>query len=49
LVERVLANARAQGVRDVQLTCWSFNAEARAAFEALGFRPMTVRFQRESG
>ncbi len=49
LVERVLANARAEGVRDVQLTCWSFNAEARAAFEALGFRPMTVRFQRESG
>ena len=49
LVERVLASARAQGVRDVQLTCWSFNAEAQAAFEALGFRPMTVRYQRESG
>lgn len=49
LVNRVLADARAQGVRDVQLTCWSFNAEAQAAFEALGFRPMTVRFQRESG
>jgi ribosomal protein S18 acetylase RimI-like enzyme len=49
LVERVLADARAQGIRDVQLTCWSFNVEAQAAFEALGFRPMTVRFQRESG
>jgi len=49
LVERVLAEARAQGVRDVQLTCWSFNAEAQAAFEALGFRRLTVRFQHESG
>jgi ribosomal protein S18 acetylase RimI-like enzyme len=49
LVQRVLADARAQGVRDVQLTCWSFNAEAQAAFEALGFRPLTVRFQRASG
>jgi ribosomal protein S18 acetylase RimI-like enzyme len=49
LVEHVLADACAHGVRDVQLTCWSFNAEAQAAFKALGFRPMTVRFQRESG
>lgn len=49
LVERVLAQARTQRVRDVQLTCWSFNADAQAAFEALGFRPMTVRFQYESG
>jgi ribosomal protein S18 acetylase RimI-like enzyme len=49
LVERVLADARAQGVRDVELTAWSFNSDAQAAFEALGFRPMTVRFQRESG
>ena len=49
LVERVLADARTRGVRDVQLTCWSFNAEAQAAFDALGFRPMTVRFQRASG
>lgn len=49
LVERALAHARAQGVCDVQLNCWSFNAEAQAAFAALGFRPLMVRFQRESG
>jgi GNAT superfamily N-acetyltransferase len=49
LVERVLAEARAQAVPNVQLTCWYFNAEAQAAFEALGFRPLTVRFQREIG
>lgn len=48
MVERVLADARARGVRDAELTCWSFNADAQAAFEALGFRPMTVRLQRES-
>lgn len=48
LIERVLADARAQGVRDVELTAWSFNTDAQAAFEALGFRPMTVRFQRAS-
>lgn len=49
LVQRVLADARAQGVRDVELTAWSFNSAAHSAFEALGFRPLTVRFQRESG
>lgn len=49
LVERVLADASARGIGDVQLNCWSFNAEAQAAFEALGFRPLMVRFQRPSG
>jgi ribosomal protein S18 acetylase RimI-like enzyme len=49
LAERVLADACAQGVRDVELTAWSFNSVAHAAFESLGFRPMTVRFRRESG
>jgi ribosomal protein S18 acetylase RimI-like enzyme len=47
LVEKVLAEARARGVLDVQLTSWAFNSEAHAAFKALGFRPMTVRFQRQ--
>jgi ribosomal protein S18 acetylase RimI-like enzyme len=45
LVERVLADAHTQGIRDVELTAWSFNSNAQAAFEALGFRPMTIRFQ----
>jgi ribosomal protein S18 acetylase RimI-like enzyme len=45
LVERVLADARTHGVPDVELTAWSFNAAAQTAFEALGFRPMVVRFQ----
>lgn len=48
LLERVLAEARAEGVADVELTSWSFNADAHAAFHALGFRPKIVRFGRES-
>jgi len=48
LIERLLADARARGISDVQLTCWAFNTEAQAAFAALGFRPMNIRFQRES-
>jgi len=48
LFERVLAEARAEGLRDVELTSWSFNVEAHAAFEALGFRPKVVRFGRAS-
>ncbi len=48
LIEHMLAEARAQGICDVQLSTWSFNAEGQAAFEAVGFRPMTVRFQRSS-
>ena len=49
LVDRVLADARARGIRDVELTSWSFNADAHRAFEALGFRPRIVRFGRDSG
>lgn len=48
LVDRVLTEARSQGVPDVELTCWSFNADAQAAFKSLGFRPMMVRFRRET-
>ena len=48
LLEHVLAEARAEGVPNVELTSWSFNVEAHAAFQALGFRPKTVRFGRES-
>ena len=46
LVERVIAEARARGIDDIQLVCWAFNAEAQAAFAALGFEPLSVRFQR---
>lgn len=44
LVERVLTEARAQGL-EVELTSWAFNTDAHAAFRALGFAPMIVRFR----
>ncbi|HWA76906.1 MAG TPA: GNAT family N-acetyltransferase [Polyangiaceae bacterium] len=49
LVERALSEARARGIRDVELSSWAFNGEAHAAFRALGFEPKVLRFGRESG
>jgi ribosomal protein S18 acetylase RimI-like enzyme len=47
LVEHVLAQACEQGVSELELNSWAFNTGAHAAFEALGFRPMMVRFARQ--
>lgn len=49
LVEHVLGEARSLGMDGVELTSWSFNAAAHAAFEALGFRPVVVRFRHDAG
>lgn len=46
LMDHVLAVARAEGIPSVELTSWSFNADAHRAFEALGFRAKIVRFGR---
>lgn len=46
LVKRVVAEARAIGIRDIELNSWSFNTEAHETFRALGFRPQIVRFSR---
>jgi ribosomal protein S18 acetylase RimI-like enzyme len=48
LVERVLADARSRNIQDVELSTWSFNVAAQAAFRKLGFVPRTVRFERKS-
>ena len=48
LVERVLAEARSSGIRDIELNSWSFNTEAHDTFRALGFLPLIVRFSRTS-
>jgi ribosomal protein S18 acetylase RimI-like enzyme len=48
LVERVLQDARARGIPEVELTSWSFNTDAQAAFRALGFAPNVVRFGRSA-
>jgi GNAT superfamily N-acetyltransferase len=47
LVQRVVDDAKARGVPALELSSWSFNSEAHAAFAALGFRPKIVRFCRE--
>ena len=47
LMDRVLTQARSEGIRDVELTSWSFNVEAHAAFTALGFSTRVIRFGRE--
>jgi GNAT superfamily N-acetyltransferase len=46
LIACAFAEARSRGIRDLELTSWSFNAEAQEAFRALGFAPKTMRFGR---
>lgn len=48
LIERAIVEARGQGVPDLELTSWAFNIDAHAAFQALGFQPMIVRFRHQS-
>lgn len=44
LVRTVLADAHVHGIRDVELSSWSFNQQAHEAFRKLGFAPIRVRF-----
>jgi ribosomal protein S18 acetylase RimI-like enzyme len=48
LVEQVRHEARSRAIAEVELTSWSFNNEAHAAFCALGFSPRIVRYGRTS-
>jgi GNAT superfamily N-acetyltransferase len=45
LVERLVADARAAGVRRLELMSWTFNQGAHRAFESYGFRSKSVRFE----
>lgn len=45
LMETAIAHARAEGIQEFELTTWSFNQDALAAFESLGFRPRVVRLE----
>jgi ribosomal protein S18 acetylase RimI-like enzyme len=45
LFEHVMADARAQGVAELELQTWGFNAEAQAAFRRLGFVPKSARYE----
>jgi RimJ/RimL family protein N-acetyltransferase len=49
LVDAIARAAADAAVASLELTCWSFNAEARAAFEKLGFAPKMLRMEREVG
>jgi ribosomal protein S18 acetylase RimI-like enzyme len=49
LIDAAVADARARGIDQGELTSWAFNTEAHRAFQALGFRPRVIRFARESG
>jgi len=46
LVERVATEARAMGIKDLELNSWSFNTEAHAVFSTLKFIPQRVYFTR---
>jgi ribosomal protein S18 acetylase RimI-like enzyme len=45
LVQKVLSEAKAQGIAEIELNSWGFNAPAHAAFRSLGFTPKAVRFE----
>ena len=45
LLNAVIDDAHARGIADIQLTSWSFNHAAHAAFERLGFAPKLTRFE----
>jgi ribosomal protein S18 acetylase RimI-like enzyme len=49
LVQEVIAEARRHGIDEVELSSWSFNEPAQAAFQQMGFRPKTVRFWMKVG
>lgn len=48
LMEHILHTAHSAGIREVELSSWSFNTEAHEAFRRLGFKPRLIRFGRES-
>jgi GNAT superfamily N-acetyltransferase len=44
LIQRVFAEVRGRGIRDVETSSWSFNEAAHHAFTRLGFAPKVIRF-----
>lgn len=45
LVTRIRTETERSGESALRLQTWMFNADARAAFERLGFRPEVVRYR----
>jgi GNAT superfamily N-acetyltransferase len=48
LLKAVVDGAHSQGIHEIELSSWSFNADAHAAFERLGFVPKLIRFELRS-
>jgi ribosomal protein S18 acetylase RimI-like enzyme len=48
LIDRIRERARAEGIPQVVLKSWAFNADAHHAFRRLGFTPETIQFVAES-
>ncbi len=48
LVEYIAAAARDAGFPAVELGTWTFNTDARAAFERIGFVAKTLRYERKT-
>ena len=47
LLEAAVARALEEGISELQLSTWEFNARAQAAFRSFGFRPKQHRFSLE--
>ena len=45
LIEHAVVDVQSDGIRDVEVSSWSFNEEAHRAFQRLGFVPKVVRFE----
>jgi ribosomal protein S18 acetylase RimI-like enzyme len=45
LIQAAVADARASGYDEVELSSWAFNTEAHEAFRRLGFVPKVIRFE----
>ena len=41
----VIDEARREGIHDIRLKTWAFNAVAQAAFRGLGFRPRSMELE----
>jgi len=48
LVLRAIAEVRVDGIREIEVTSWSFNRETHALLRRLGFVPKTIRFELKS-
>lgn len=44
LVQTALTEVRRRGIREVEMSSWSFNEAAHQAFRRLGFAPQVIRF-----